>query len=128
MANGVMIRRRELIGMASPIFTPYPFTTNYPALNEYGTFRLTRVSSDGTTSTNTFLKIGSTNYTYAGGGSQTIASYKIVITSESVKISQNNSSTIWINKTFSGFPVRFKRCSGTEGATPLVMFSITKEA
>lgn len=123
-----MLRRRELIGMASPTFASYPFIANYPALNEYGTFRLTRVSSDGTTNTNTFLKIGSMNYAYAGRGSETIASYKIVITSESVQISKNNSSMIWINKTFSGFPVRFKRCSGEESATPLVTFSVTKEA
>lgn len=118
---GGLIRRR---GIEEEATSPYPFESDYPELNEYGTFLLAPQNSS-TGDTNAFLKSGTTNYTYLGSYSR-VTQTRITITEEEIILYKNTS--YWKTYAFAGFPVRFKRCLGGVNNDPKVTFLVTKES
>lgn len=121
--DGVM--RRRVMVEAEEV-SPYPFVSNYPEFNEYGTFFL-RCQTTSTSNTNTFVQSASTNYTYCGGGARNL-SVRLIISETYIECYQNGSSQRWFRKAFMGFPVKYKRCNGTAGGSPTATFEVTKEA
>ena len=125
-----VLRRRGMLEAEEA--SPYPYESNYPEFNEYGAYILTPVAGTASSSTNAFLKSGTTNYTYMGSFARNIK-LRLEINSETQKITiklRRGDDTGWgttYTKNFAGFPVKFKRCAGAEANNPNVTFIVTEE-
>ena len=118
---GDILRRRGM--MTSVEVDPYPYQSNYPSFSEYGLFGLTPVEGTSSSNTNCFIKSGTTNYTYVGGDARN-RPWRIEITETSIIVYRYYADewVTWKTKTFAGFPVKIKKCSGGEGNAPTVTF------
>lgn len=121
-----IIRRREMVGTGGS--SPYPYMSDFPTFNEYGTYILTYYSKTSGSGNNIYIQSGTTDYQWAGGGDLT-RTIRLTIDSSQITYHylSNGNWTPWSSKNFAGFPVRWKRCTGAKNATPLVTYIVTKE-
>ena len=115
---GELLRRRAM--MAVPESGPvYPYESNYPEFNEFGTWTLIPLSGTSSSNGNAYLSSGTTGYTYIGGVARNTA-FRLIITDTTITIRYlySQGGAIWKSKAFAGFPVKFKRCSGTANGKP----------
>lgn len=117
--SGTRLRRRDL-GAASGV--SYPIISNYPALTEFGTYSFTPISVSTSDTVETFVKSGDQAYANLGDFHSS-KSFTVVISDSMIILVVDGGM---ISAGFSEFPVRVKRCHGTESDPGITLFSVTK--
>lgn len=115
-----MLRRRAILGGSGAPY--YPILSTYPAIHEEGTFQFFPVRVYTNSNVSTCIRSGDRVYENLGSNSS-VEAFNVTIDNNSIVLFMRNGN---ISVAFDGFPVRIKRCEGTEADPGVTMFSVTK--